>query len=327
MQALLLNEPGLPTSLYVGAVPEPHPAAGEVRVKVHAAGLNPVDYKLAKRGVGRWIYPHILGLDVAGVIDALGPGVTQWHIGDAVYYHGDLSKPGGFAEWAIAPAHAISPLPPSLSFAEAAALPCAGFTAYQALHHKLHVQRGQTVLVQAGAGGVGGFAVQLAAIAGLRVIATCSAANSDWVRQLGAAEVIDYQSQEVPAVVRELTQGRGVDAIVDTVSADTATAGLEMLAFGGGIACVAALPDLSRFQSFGKALSVHDIALGGAHLSGDRMAQAQLAQIGRDFGRLVSDRAITPMLENVIRLEDIPDSLAHLSQQHGRGKIVAQIFP
>lgn len=327
MKALLLDQPGLPASLYVGTVPEPHPAAGEVRVKVHAAGLNPVDYKLAKRGVGRWTYPHILGLDVAGVIDALGLGVTQWQIGDAVYYHGDLSKPGGFAEWAIAPAHAISPLPPSLSFNEAAALPCAGFTAYQSLHHKLHIQRGQTILVQAGAGGVGGFAVQLAAIAQLRVIATCSAANFDCVRQLGATEVLDYQTQDIPAAVRKLTQGRGVDAIVDPVNADTATEGLGMLAYGGGIACVAALPDFSRFQSSGKALSVHDISLGGAHLSGDRTAQAQLAQIGRDFGQLVSDRAITPMLEEVIRLEDIPDGLDRLSQRHVRGKIVAQIYP
>jgi NADPH2:quinone reductase len=325
MKALLLNEPGPPTSLYVGDAPEPRPAAGEVRVKVHAAGLNPVDYKLAKRGVGRWTYPHILGLDVAGVIDALGTGVTQWQVGDAVYYHGDLSKPGGFAEWAIAPAHAISPLPPSLSFNEAAALPCAGFTAYQSLHHKLHVQRGQTILVQAGAGGVGGFAVQLAAIAGLRVIATCSAGNFDWVRQLGAAEVLDYQTQDIPAAVRDLTDGRGVDAIVDTVNADTATAGLGMLAFGGGIACVAALPDLSQFQSFGRALSVHDIALGGAHLSGDRIAQAQLAQIGRDFGQLVGDRAVTPMVETVISLDEIPAGLNRLSRCHGRGKIVAQI--
>lgn len=327
MQALLLDEPGPATSLYVGTVPDPHPATGEVRVKVYAAGLNPVDYKLASRGVGRWTYPHILGLDVAGVIDALGAGVTQWQVGDAVYYHGDLSKPGGFAEWAIAPAHAISPLPPSLSFTEAAALPCAGFTAYQSLHHKLHVQRGQTILVQAGAGGVGGFAVQLAAIAGLRVIATCSAGNFGWVHQLGAAEVIDYQTQDVSAVVGELTDGRGVDAIVDTVSSDTATVGLGMLAFGGGIACVAALPDLSQFQSFGRALSVHDIALGGAHLSGDRTAQAQLAQIGRDFGQLVSDRAVIPMLESVISLDEIPQALSRLARCHGRGKIVAQIYP
>jgi NADPH:quinone reductase-like Zn-dependent oxidoreductase len=327
MKALLLDRPGSPDTLYVSDLPEPHPAAGEVRVRVHAAGLNPADYRFARRGFPRWHYPQILGLDVAGVIDALGADVTQWQVGDAVYYHGDLSKPGGFAEWTIAPAHAIAPLPQDLTFTEAAALPCAGFTAYQCLHHKLHVESGQTILVQAGAGGVGGFAVQLAAAAGLQVIATCSAANVDWVRQLGATDVLDYHAQDIPLEVQRLTNNRGVDAIVDTVSADTATTGLDMLAFGGGIACVAALPDFKHFQSFGKALSVHDIALGGAHLSGDRTAQAQLAQIGRELGKLVSDRTITPMLQEVICLEQIPDGLTRLAQRHVRGKVVAQIQP
>ena len=159
MQALLLNEPGLPTSLYVGAVPEPHPAAGEVRVKVHAAGLNPVDYKLAKRGVGRWTYPHILGLDVAGVIDAVGEGVEGWQQGDAVFYHGNYGRPGGFAEFTVTTARTLVRTPQGLSAIDAAALPCAGFTAYQALVEKLHIQSGQTILVQGGAGGVGGFAL------------------------------------------------------------------------------------------------------------------------------------------------------------------------
>jgi NADPH2:quinone reductase len=327
MKALLLDHPGSPDTLYVSEVPEPQPAAGEVRVNVHAAGLNPADYKFAQRGVSRWKYPHILGLDVAGVIDAVGEGVSQWQVGDAVYYHGDLSKPGGFAESAIASAHAISPLPEQVSFNEAAALPCAGFTAYQALHRKLHVESGQTILVQGGAGGVGGFAVQLAAAAGLQVIATCSAENAEWVRQLGAAAVLDYHTEDIPLKVHEITQGRGVDAIVDTVGSATATVGLDILAFGGGIACIAALPDLSHFHSFGKALSVHDIALGGAYVSGDRIAQEELAHLGQKLGALVSDRTISPMLQEVIGLEDIPEALTRLSQRHVRGKIVAQIQP
>jgi len=323
MKALLLDQPGSLDTLYVSDVPEPHPAAGEVRVKVQAVGLNPVDYKLAQNGFARWHYPHILGLDVAGLIDEVGADVTQWHVGEPVYYHGDLSKPGGFAQWAIASAHAIAPLPHNLSFEEAAALPCAGFTAYQCLHYKLHIQRGQTILVQAG--GVGGFAIQLATHHGLRVITTCSASNFDWAYQLGAAEALDYHDPDLSTKVQEMTNGRGVDAIVDTVSAATATMGLGLLAFGGGIACVAALPDLNQFKSFGKALSVHDVALGGAYLSGDQLAQEQLAQIGREFGQLVSDRVINPMLQEVIRLEDIPTGLQRLAERHVRGKIVAQL--
>ncbi|HEY9873901.1 MAG TPA: zinc-binding dehydrogenase [Candidatus Obscuribacterales bacterium] len=327
MKALVLDQPGSPETLHIAQMPDPLPGEGEVRVNVHAVGLNPADYKFAQRGFRSWRYPFIPGLDVAGTIDSIGKNVTGWKIGDAVYYHGDLSKPGGFAEWAIATAHTIAPLPQNLSFTEAAALPCAGFTAYQTLYRKLHVQQSQTILIHGGAGGVGGFAVQLAALGGLQVISTCSPHNFEWVGQLGAAEVIDYNTEDVASKVYVITKGRGVDAIVDTVSSASATAGLEMLAFGGAIACVNGLPDFSRMKSFGKAISVHDVALGGAHLSGDRVAQSDLAQIGKDFGNLASSHKINPMLQEVIRLEEIPHALARLSQGHARGKIVAQIQP
>ncbi|MGL5033723.1 MAG: zinc-binding dehydrogenase [Microcystaceae cyanobacterium] len=300
MKALLLDRPGKPETLRIDDVPIPSPNLGEVRVKVHAVSLNPADYKFMERGFRAWQYPFIPGLDVAGTIDAIAEDVTQWQVGDAVYYHGDLSKPGGFAEYAITTAHSISALPKNLSFNQAAALPCAGFTAYQVLYHKLHIQPGQTILVQGGAGGVGGFAVQLAAREGLEVISTASPRNFDWVKSLGAKWVLDYHTENIIQRVKEITQGRGVEAIADTVGRETATLGLEMLAFGGGIACVASLPDLSKMQSFGKALSVHDVALGGAHLSGDRTAQQQLAEIGDKLGELVNCRAIDPMIQEVI---------------------------
>ncbi|OLP18467.1 zinc-binding alcohol dehydrogenase [Leptolyngbya sp. 'hensonii'] len=327
MKALVLDRPGGPETLHLADLPLPEPGIGEVRVKVHAAGLNPVDYKLAASGYHTWHYPFVLGLDVAGTIEALGPQVTNWHVGDAVYYHGNFCRPGGFAECTIASAHVLAPLPEQTSFVEAAALPCAGLTAYQALHRKLAVRPGQTLLVQGGAGGVGGFAIQLGVLAGMQVITTCSAGHVDWVRHLGATEVIDYQTEDVPTRVRELTKGRGVDAIVDTVSPYTATEGMEMLAFGGGIACVAGLPDLSSWRPFSKALSVHDVALGCAYLLGDQRSQADLAQMGRELGTLVSTRKIDPMVQQVIRLEEIPAALERLSHRHGRGKIVAEISP
>ncbi len=325
MKAIALDQPGPPETFYVANLPQPEPGEGEVRVRVQAVGLNPADYKFAKRGMPSWTYPHILGLDVAGTIDALGSNVSGWQVGDAVYYHGNLSKPGGFAEWAIASAHAISPIPPTLSFVEAAALPCAGFTAYQILHRKLHLQPGQTILIQGGAGGVGGFAIQLAAIANLHILTTCSPRNADWVRQLGAHEIIDYTQNQVDAEVLQITHGRGVDAIIDTVGSDSATTGLGILAYGGGIACVAGLPNFSYLKSFGKAISVHDVALGGAYLEGDFQAQEDLSRIGQEFGSLVSSHQIDPMLHDVIQLEDIPAGLVRLTQRHVRGKLVAQI--
>ncbi len=325
MKAIVLDQPGTPDTLHLAEMPKPEPNAGEVRVRVHAVGLNPADYKFALRGFRTWTYPFILGLDVAGTIDAIAPDVTDWQIGDAVYYHGNLSKPGGFAEYAIAPAIAIAPMPQGFSFAEAAAFPCSGFTAYQVLHRKLGIRAGQMLLVQGGAGGVGGFAIQLGVLAGAEVITTCSAQNFDWVKQLGATHVIDYTQEEVSTQVKTLTHGRGVDAIVDGVSSASATAGLEMLAFGGGIACVNGLPDLAKLQSFGRALSVHDVALGGAHLSGDLMAQKQLAEIGQAFGDIASTHQLNPLLQELISLEEIPQALVRLSQRHVRGKIVAQI--
>jgi NADPH2:quinone reductase len=325
MKAIVLDQPGTPDTLRLAEMPIPEPNAGEVRVRVHAVGLNPADYKFALRGFRTWTYPFILGLDAAGTIDAIGADVTDWNVGDAVYYHGDLSKPGGYAEYAIAPAHAIAPMPQGFSFAEAAAMPCSGFTAYQVLHYKLGIRPGQTLLVQGGAGGVGGFAIQLGALAGAEIITTCSTSNIDWVRQLGATHVIDYTQSDVLAEVKTLTQGRGVDAIIDGVSSASATAGLDMLAFGGGIACVNGLPDFAKLQSFGRALSVHDVALGGAHLSGDRIAQKQLAEIGQALGEIATTHKLNPLLQELISLEEIPQALVKLSQRHVRGKIVAQI--
>lgn len=110
MQALVLDQPGSPATLRLAEVPRPVPGPGEVLVRVHAVGLNPVDYQLAQSGHAAWQYPFILGLDVSGTIEELGEGVTQWRPGEPVYYHGDLSRPGGYAQWAVAAAHVVKPM-------------------------------------------------------------------------------------------------------------------------------------------------------------------------------------------------------------------------
>ncbi|HEY9785620.1 MAG TPA: zinc-binding dehydrogenase [Candidatus Obscuribacterales bacterium] len=325
MKALVLDRPGTPDSLYTTEVDQPKPGAGEVRIKVHAVGLNPVDYKLAATGLPGWKYPFILGLDVAGVVDAVGPDVDEWQEGDPVYYHGDLTRRGGYGQYTIARARALSWLPEGLSYTEAAALPCAGFTAYQALNRKLQVKAGKTILIHGGAGGVGGFSVQLARIAGLKVIATCSRHNAKFVKDLGAEVVIDYQSEDVATRINDITGGRGVDYIVDTVSPENATKSLPLLALNGGIACVAGLPDLSEFEPFRTALSIHEIALGAAYLSEDESALDELARIGIEFGALAAKGSVRPMVEETVTLEEIPDALVRLSMRHVRGKIVATV--
>jgi NADPH2:quinone reductase len=325
MRALVLEKPGKPDSLREVDMPQPEPGKGEVRVKVHAVGLNPVDYKLAAVGNPNWEWPFILGLDVAGVVDAVGQGVSEWEPGDPVYYHGDLTKHGGYSQYAIVAAHALSWLPDGLDYAAAAALPCAGFTAYQSLHRKLRVQAGKTMLVHGGAGGVGGFAVQLARAAGVTVYATCSRHNNNFVKDLGASEVIDYKLENVAERVNALTNGRGVDYIIDTVGPDSATESLDMLAYGGEIVCVAGLPDVNASieDPSERAISIHAVSLGNAYQFGDQIAQEELAKVGREFGALVSKGVIRPMVQETITLNEIPDALERLAMRHVRGKIVA----
>jgi NADPH2:quinone reductase len=268
MKALVLEKPGSPDTLKIAEQPLPDPAPGEVRVRVMAVGLNPVDYKTAEWGWPSWKWPHILGLDVAGKIDSVGTNITSWKPGDRVFYHGDLSKPGGYAEFAIAPAHIITRIPDNVTFA--AAIPCAGYTAWQILSRKIPVRQGQALLVHGGAGGVGGFAIQLGRIQNLKIITTCSAANFSAVKDLGVLHPIDYRSEDVTARVMEITNGRGVDIVINTIDSTSATEDIKRLAFGGHLACVAGLPDFGQIEPFTRAISIHESALGGAHLSGDR---------------------------------------------------------
>lgn len=174
MKALVLNEAGGPGQLKEAAIDMPEPKAHELRIKVHAVGLNPVDYKLMGSPLPEWSFPHVSGLDVSGVVDEVGADVTDWSVGDEVYYHGNMTENGGFAEFTTTRADVVSSVPKGLTHVEAASMPTSGFTAYQSLHRKALLRPGQTIMIQAGAGGVGSFAVQLAKHLGLTVISTCS---------------------------------------------------------------------------------------------------------------------------------------------------------
>lgn len=308
----------------MGDLPLPQPNPGEVRVQVKAVSLNPVDYKLAASGHPAWQYPFVLGLDVAGRIDELGEEVEDWKVGDRVFYHGNLSRPGGFAQYTTTVAHVLAHIPPAISFVQAAAVPCAGLTAYQALQRRLHIQEGQTVLVQAGAGGVGGYGIQLAAQAGACVITTASAENHEYVKELGAEAAIDYHHEDVAERVMSWTDGRGVDCVLDTLSSASATAGSKVLAFGGGLACIAGLPDFAQVP-FQKAPSIHQISLGGAYFHGGQDAQQDLARMAEEMIAMVAAGDVDAMVTQLLDLEDVPAGLEQLAGRHVRGKIVAVI--
>ena len=325
MKALLLQDKNKWTEMKVEEIEKPLPNKGEVVVEVHAVGLNPVDYKTATNGNPHWTYPHILGLDVAGTIDAVGEGVVDWKKGDRVVYHGDFMKKGGYAEYAVTTAHAISRIPDAVTFEEAAALPTAGYTAYEALFRKLPMNHIQTILIHGGAGGVGGFGVQIAKNAGKTVFSTASAHNHEYVKSLGADYVIDYREENVVEKVLELTNGRGVDAVLDTVSAKNATDSLDMIAYRGHLAHIAGAPDYTKVKPFTKVISYHEVALNAAHHIDDMIAQADLAKMGDELLVLVAEKKVAPMIERIISLKEVPSALEELSKRHVKGKIITKV--
>ncbi|MBY6036840.1 zinc-binding dehydrogenase [Fictibacillus nanhaiensis] len=325
MKALVLEDKNMWRDMKVTETEKPGPGPGEVLVQVKATGLNPVDYKTATNGNSNWTYPHILGLDVAGIIEETGEGVSRFQKGDRVFYHGNLTKKGGFAEYAVTTAHSVAKMPEELSFEEAAALPCAGMTAYQALFRKMNLQTGETILIHGGAGGVGGFAIQLAAIYGATVITTCSPENKEYVKRLGADHVIFYKTEDVHSRLMEITENVGVDAVLDTVSRTNATESLKSIAFNGRIAFIAGNPDYSEVTPFSQALSFHEIALGAAHFSNNKKAQIDLAKMNEELAQLVAEGKISSMITEKVTLEDVPNALIKLSERHVRGKMVAII--
>ncbi|MCL6458134.1 MAG: zinc-binding dehydrogenase [Gorillibacterium sp.] len=327
MKALVLLKPGKPDTLEMTELPVPNPGPGEIRVRVRAASLNPIDYKVSQNGHPAWIYPFVLGIDVAGIVDEVGEGVTQWKSGDRVAYITDFTKPGGYAEYNVTTAHSVAAIPEGISFVEAAAFPCAGLTAYQALMRKMHIQQGQSILVHAGAGGVGGYAIQLAkAFGASTIITTASPSNFDYVKSLGAQFVIDYSLEDVQERVKEITGGAGVDLILNSLNRATAQKDLSMLAFGGQLACIAGAPEnVADFQPSSQTFSLHKLMLAGAFGSGNRKSEEDLARMAEEFMQLILSKQVVSMVQEVIRLEQVPDALTRLSQRHVRGKIVAEL--
>ncbi|MBE2277288.1 MAG: zinc-binding dehydrogenase [Rhodobacteraceae bacterium] len=306
-------------------LPVPEPGPGEVRVRVMAASLNPVDWKLCTGVAPWWHEPHVVGLDAAGVVDALGEGVEGWQIGDRVVWHGNLNRQGVFAEFAVTVAHVLVSLPETVSFEAAAAVPCAGLTAYQALVRKIRLEAGQTIVIQGASGGVGGFAVQIAHRIGARVIALVRPEKAARAKALGADVALDYRATDLPAEVRAANGGFGADAMLEVANPQDARKSLSLLRYNGHLACVDPLPDLSRTPPYTYAASIHEIALGGAYGAGDLRTQRDFAVMGAALVEMLAEGRLDPMIEAVITLDEVPDYLARLRRREFDGKVVVRI--
>ena len=323
MKALLLKNAGPDWTLDLEEVPSPLPGPGEVRLRVRASSLNPVDAKFARSGSGL-TFPHVLGADAAGEIDALGEGVIDWNLGDRVMALTDVFRWGGFAEQVIVDARVISRLPRDLPLEQAAPLPCAALTAWQAVHQKLNLQGGQTVLITAAGGGVGRYAVQMARRAGARVIGTASR-HQDELKALGVEAVIDYRPGDVVEQVLALTDGRGVEAVIDLVSSESATAMTHLLRHNGAIASVVGRPIAGGLPPWGRAISWHDLAVGFAYRHGDGDNLRDLARTGETVAGWVAAGSLDPQIKQIIHLSDVPAALRDAESGHSPGKVVVRI--
>lgn len=315
MKAIVLTGFGGPERLELRDVERPSPGVSELLVRVLASGTNPVDAKI--RANGRWAGlepPVVIGYDAAGIVEAVGVGVTEFHERDEVYYTPEIfaNPHGTYAEYNVVPAAIAARKPRNLSFEEAAAIPLAGGTAWEAIVRRLQVRPGETVLIHGAAGGVGSFAVQFAKSAGARVLATASARNQQFLKELDADVVIDYGRDNAGEIARRETNGLGVDAVFDIEGTDLVARSLPVLRSFGRVACI--LPPQGNLSL----LYANNLTLHGVFLTRERKRLEEMTPL---FER----GQVRPIIDQILPLDQVRKAHERLDTAHGRGKIVLRI--
>jgi len=275
MKAIVLGAPSEHFSLSEIEIPLPHCDNNEILVKVESVGLNPLDAHFAKTGFCKWQYPRTLGLDAVGIVVQARKGQSP-SIGERVMWHSSLAEQGVLSEYAKVPNYAIALVPENMSSNTAAAIPCSGLTALIAVE-KIQINEGDTVLVEAGAGAVGQYAIQLAKQRGANVFTTASKHNHKLVKKLGADAVFDYKDPSLCEKMQTALGAQGFDAVIDAVGGDTTTRNIELMRFCGRIACLKALPTLAPELMFRKAPNISIVSLGGAWLANSLCAQQRMS--------------------------------------------------
>jgi NADPH:quinone reductase-like Zn-dependent oxidoreductase len=306
-QAVRIHSYGGKEVLSYESAPIPTINSDDVLVKIHATSINPVDWKI-REGYLQSFVPHklplILGWDFAGEIVALGEHVTQWKIGDAVYSRPDISRDGTYAEYIAVRVKEIAVKPKTLSWQEAAAVPLVALTAWQALYEMAKLQAGEKVIIHAGAGGVGTFAIQLAKLRGAFVYTTGSARNLDLLRSLGADVVIDYTQEDFSKL-------RDIDVVFDTIGGDTQKKSWQVLKRGGRLVSVIDAPDAALAAEHGVTPLFCFVQPNAAQLT--------------DLAQLIDAGKIKIIIDSVFALKDIAQAQAKSETGRARGKIVIQV--
>lgn len=330
MRAYVFTRYGGPDTAELRELPRPDPGQGEVLVRVRAAGLNPVDFKTREgqlKVVQRYSLPAVMGNELAGVVEAIGDGVTRFGPGDRVFARMPKDHMGAFTDYAVMPEDHLALMPASLDFETAAGVPLAGLTALQALRDELNLTEGSRVFIPGGAGGVGTFAIQLAKWLGAEVTTTASPPGRALVERLGADVVIDYTIQDFEDHVRD------VDGAFDLLGGDTLLKSFGVVKRGGKVVSIAGLPepetarkDLGRGPALAALFWIasfrfraearkHGVAYRYLFMHPSGAELAELAQ-------LIDAGTLQPVIDRVFPFEEIDQAFAYLEAGRAKGKVV-----
>jgi NADPH:quinone reductase len=322
MRAMVIHEYGGLEVLKLQEHPEPEIRDTDILVEVHATSVNPVDTKVRQNSSAQRTLPLILGYDVSGIVRKCGSRVTQWKPGDEIFAAPNLFRNGADAEYVALDARSAARKPASVDHAAAATLPLVSQTAWEALHLRARIQPGQTVLVHAGAGGVGHIAVQLAKLHGCRVITTAGRSESiAFCRNvLHADEVIDYRTQDVVERVRELTAGRGVPVVIDTVGGDVFLKSLDCASVNGQIVTILGSNTGDRGRGLlYKNVSIHYEFMGIP--SAYEIEPERPGNILTSIGNLVDSGLLRSHVSHRFPLEDLAEGHRQVESQRTIGKV------
>ena len=325
MRAMYITEFGSPQVLTLGDLPEPQLLDNDLLVEVHAVGLNPVDTKVRRGMHGPKPFPHVLGRDVSGVVRAVGSRVSNFRVGDEVYASPSLARNGSCADLVAVDYRSAALKPAKLDHIQAAALPLVTLTAWESLHERAGLHTGETVLIQAGAGGVGHIAIQLARLHGCRVITTASRPQTIALcKELGADVIVNHKQESFVEAVGRETGGRGCPVVFDTVGGDVFDKCLDCVAINGRLVTIV-LNENSRIipALFRKNATLHMEFMGVPGIHG--IGLEKQGETLRTVAELADAGKLRPHVSQVIPLEEVPH--AHRALEAGTviGKIVVKM--
>lgn len=305
MKAIVVHQSGGTEMLKYENAPRPEPKEDEILIRTMAAGVNPVDAYIRSGRYGGGSHPYIPGMDVAGVVEKVGAKITKFKAGDPVYAYLSFREQGGYAEFTIAKENETAIKPKNISFEQAAAVPLAATTAWQALIDAAGLKAGQTVLIHGGSGGVGHFAIQIAKARGAKVIATASTANQDLLKQLGVDQPIDYTKTKFEDVVKD------VDVVLEATRSDSMARSYGVVKKGGFVVSITGSPDQAQLEQHG--------------LRGDAISAHPDAHVLEELTKLIEARKLTPIVSQTFPLAEASKAHQQIETRHTRGKIVLKV--